>query len=156
MTVADETLVAYLTKHPVFEGLTSQQLQQIAKFASQHEVPVGHRLFKRDDPATQFFVLREGSVTVEVPSIEGESLKIQTVSGGGLLGWSWLIPPYRWSFDARADTPSTIVCFDGEKLRDACERDAQLGYQLLKRFAVLMAERVNAARVTAMRHYAGV
>lgn len=154
MTTTDEKLVEYLNKHPVFEGLAPKQQRLIASHATEIQVPAGHRLFKRDEDATEFFLLRAGSVTVEVPSIEGDSLKIQTVKDGSLLGWSWLIPPYRWSFDARADTPSTVIVFDGEKLRAACESDVQLGYQLLKRFAMLMAERLNAARVTAMRHYA--
>lgn len=154
MTV-DGTLVDYLAKHPVFEGLAPNHLRSIASFASERSIAAGERLFRRDNDATQFFLVRKGRVSVEVPAIDGDSLKIQTVKDGGLLGWSWLIPPYRWSFDARVEVPGQIIVFDGEKLRAACESDPKLGYQLLKRFAALMAERLNAARVTAMRHYAG-
>jgi CRP/FNR family transcriptional regulator, cyclic AMP receptor protein len=93
-------------------------------------------------------------VTVGVPSIEGESLEIQTVGEGSMLGWSWLIPPYRWSFDAQAITETTVLAVDGEKLRDACERDLKLGYELMKRFALLMAKRLNAARMAAIRQHA--
>jgi len=155
MTATDESLVDYLAKHPVFSGLTQQQLRSIASFASQSEVGPGHRLFRRDDDATHFFLVLRGSVSVEVPSIDEDPLKIQTVRDGSLLGWSWLIPPYRWSFDARAETATSLLAFDGEKLRMAGESDPKLGYQLLKRFAVLMAERLNAARMAAMRNYAG-
>jgi hypothetical protein len=72
-----------------------------------------------------------------------------------VLGWSWLIPPYRWLFDARALNASDIIAVDGAKLRALCEQDTALGYQLLKRFAVLMAERLNASRVAAIKEYSG-
>lgn len=154
MKADDEALVEYLAKNPVFEGLAPKQLRLIASLASEGEVAPGHRLFKSDDDATHFYLIREGSVSVEVPSIEGDPLKIQTVGADSLLGWSWLIPPYRWVFDGRAETKTTLLSIDGEKLRAACEQDPKMGYELLKRFAVLMAERVNAARLAAMRHYA--
>lgn len=154
MTVADGEVVEYLTGQPPFEGLAPHHLRFVATFASESQIPAGHRLFRRDDDASYFYLVKQGSVSVEVPSIEGDSLNIQTVKEGCLLGWSWIIPPYRWSFDARAETPCTLITFDGEKLRTACENDAKLGYSLLKCFAMLMAERLNAARVAAMRQYA--
>ncbi|MDB4976704.1 MAG: hypothetical protein JWN48_5045, partial [Myxococcaceae bacterium] len=49
----------------------------------------------------------------------------------------------------------TIISVDGDKLRKACDFDAKLGYRLMQRFAMLMAERLNAARIAAMKHYAG-
>ena len=61
--------------------------------------------------------------------------EIQTVGPGSMLGWSWLIPPYRWSFDARAVAPTSVIVVDGERLREACESDLKLGYELMKRFA---------------------
>jgi CRP/FNR family transcriptional regulator, cyclic AMP receptor protein len=154
MAVADGEVVEYLARHPSFEGLAPNHLRLLASFAGESQVPAGHRLFTRDDDASYFYLVKRGSVSVEVPSIEGDPLKIQTVKDDSLLGWSWIIPPYRWSFDARAETPCVLLAFDGEKLRAACETDAKLGYSLLKCFAMLMAERLNAARVAAMRHYA--
>ena len=155
MTAADDSLADYLAKHPVFQGLEPSQLALIVSFASQMDYPTGHRVFKRDFDAHEFFIVRAGKVAIEVPSIDGESLTIQTVGNDSLLGWSWFIPPYRWSFDARAVVPSSVISVDGDKLRKACDFDAKLGYRLMQRFAMLMAERLNAARTAAMKHYAG-
>jgi CRP/FNR family cyclic AMP-dependent transcriptional regulator len=155
MTAADETLADYLVKHPVFQGLKPSQIALVASYATTADYPAGHRVFKRDFDAHEFFIVRAGKVAIEVPSIDGESLTIQTVGDGSLLGWSWFIPPYRWSFDARAVVPSTVISIDGQKLRTACDNDPRLGYLLMQRFAMLMAERLNAARVAAMKHYAG-
>ena len=66
-----------------------------------------------------------------------------------------MIPPYRWLFDARAMAPSTLVVMDGEKLRRACDNDPKLGYDLLRRFDVLMSERLSASRLAAIKQYTG-
>lgn len=133
--------------------MTAQHVAQIASYARVVELSAGQRVFEHSTRADEFYIVQKGRVTVEIPAIAGEPLVIQTLSDGSLLGWSWMIPPYQWSFDARAAVASTVVAVDGEKLRAACEADARLGYELTKRFAILMAERLNAARTTAIRHY---
>lgn len=155
MTAADDSLTTYLVNHPVFEGLEPSQVSLIVSYASEAQYKPGQRVFQRDFDAHEFFIVRSGSVAIEVPAIDGESLKIQTVGAGSLLGWSWFIPPYRWSFDARAVTQSSVISVNGDKLRASCDADPRLGYELIKRFAMLMAERLNAARISAMKHYAG-
>jgi CRP/FNR family cyclic AMP-dependent transcriptional regulator len=155
MTGADDTLASYLRNHPIFKGLTPKQLDLIVSYATEAEYKPGQRVFQRDFDAHEFFIVRQGSVVIEVPAIDGEPLTIQTVGDGSLLGWSWFIPPYRWSFDARAVAPSSVISVNGDKLRTACDSDPKLGYHLMTRFAILMAERLNAARISAMRHYAG-
>ena len=154
-TTQPDSLAEYLGKHPVFQGLDPGQLSLVVSFASEMDCAAGQRVFKRDFDAHEFFIVRSGKVAIEVPSIDGESLTIQTVGDDSLLGWSWFIPPYRWSFDARAVVASRVVSVDGDKLRKACDVDAKLGYRLMQRFAMLMAERLNAARIAAMKHYGG-
>jgi CRP/FNR family transcriptional regulator, cyclic AMP receptor protein len=154
MTAANDTLADYLSKHPVLQGLDARQIALVICYATAVDYKPGQRIFQRDFDAHEFFIVRSGKIAIEVPSIDGEPLQIQTVSDGSLLGWSWFIPPYRWSFDARAVVPTSVISIDGDKLRAACDNDAKLGYALMKRFALLMAERLNAARIAAMRHYA--
>ncbi|HEY6879772.1 MAG TPA: cyclic nucleotide-binding domain-containing protein [Polyangiales bacterium] len=154
MTAADDTLADYLKQHPVLAGLDARQVAQVVSYATAADYKPGALIFQRDFDAQEFFIVRRGRIAIEVPSIEGEALQIQTVGEGSLLGWSWFVPPYRWSFDARAVEPSNLISIDGAKLRAACDNDPKLGYALMKRFAALMAERLNAARIAAMRHYA--
>ena len=85
-------------------------------------------------------------MTVEVPAIEGPSLEIQSLGPDEVLGWSWLIPPYSWSFQARACETTDILEFDGKAVRDRCEQDPGFGYAVLKRFSSLMSDRLEAAR----------
>jgi CRP/FNR family cyclic AMP-dependent transcriptional regulator len=153
--MSDPAIRTYLAQHPFFVGLTEPQLDLLASHASATRYNAQQRVFKYDTDADKFYILRDGKVGVEIPAIAGEPLRLQTLGSGGVLGWSWLIPPYRWLFDARALVASDIIVMDGAQLRQECERDPVLGYQLLKRFAVLMAERLNASRLTAIRQYTG-
>lgn len=153
--MTDQTLTIYLAQHPMFRDLTPEQIAQIASYAKLEDYPSQAFVFAQGKQADRFYIVKTGRVTVEIPSLDGEPFPIQTLSDGSMLGWSWLLPPYRWNFDARATQPSTLIVFDGEKLRAACDADPALGYQLTKRVAVLMAERLNAARLAAVRHYGG-
>ena len=71
---------------------------------------------------------------------------IDTIGAGDLLGWSWMFSPYTWQFTARASKPTTAIFFYGTILREYCERDHSLGYELLKRMAAVMTRRLQAAR----------
>lgn len=151
--MADGTLTVYLAQHPVLKGLDPQQIALIAGLARVVTFAPGQRVFQHDTEASEFFIVQKGRVTVEIPALQGDPLVIQTLSDDSMLGWSWMIPPYMWSFDARASIASSVVAVDGKKLREACDADPKLGYALMKRFAVLMAERLNAARRVAIKHY---
>jgi CRP-like cAMP-binding protein len=151
--MADGTLTVYLAQHPVLKGLDPQQIAQIAGYARLVQFQPGQRVFQHDTDAEAFYIVQKGRVTVEIPALTGDPLVIQTLGDDSMLGWSWMIPPYMWSFDARAAIATTVVAVDGKQLREACDADPVLGYALMKRFAVLMAERLNAARRVAIKHY---
>lgn len=151
--MADGTLTVYLAQHPVLQGLDPQYIAQIAGYARLVQFAPGQRVFQHDTEAEEFYIVQKGQVTVEIPALAGEPLVIQTLGDDSMLGWSWMIPPYMWSFDARAVLPTTVVAVDGVKLREACDQNPVLGYALMKRFASLMAERLNAARRVAIKHY---
>jgi CRP/FNR family cyclic AMP-dependent transcriptional regulator len=153
LSMADGTLTVYLAQHPVLQGLATEHIAQIASYARLVQFAPGQRVFQHDTEAEEFYIVKTGKVTVEIPALAGEPLVIQTLGDDSMLGWSWMIPPYMWSFDARASTTTTVVAVDGRRLREACDADPVLGYSLMKRFAALMAERLNAARRAAIKHY---
>ena len=76
----------------------------------------------------------------------GDPVVIDTIGAGDLLGWSWMFPPNTWHFTARAVEPTTAIFFYGRILREYCEKDHSLGYELLKRMTVVMNRRMQAAR----------
>jgi hypothetical protein len=80
-------------------------------------------------------------------------MTISTHGPGELIGWSWLFPPYRWHFDGRVVERGSAIAFDGECLRGKAEGDHDLGYELMKRFAAQMVERLQATRIQLLDLY---
>ena len=81
------------------------------------------------------------------------ALRLETLHAGDVLGWSWLVPPHRTMFDARASGTVRSLAFDGRCLRAKCEQDQALGYDLLTRFVTVLAERLQSARLQLLDVY---
>ena len=108
---------------------------------------------REGEEANQFYMIRQGRVAVEIGDTERGPIIVQTVEEGEVLGWSWLIPPFRWRFDARAIELTRAIAMDGKCLRTKSEEDCDLGYELLKRFSLIVAERLDATRLQLLDVY---
>jgi len=148
-----ETLERILAEHPFFEGLEPRHFELIVGCASNVRFDAGQFLFREGEEANQFFLIRRGKVALETFAPERGPIVIQTIGEGEILGWSWLIPPYHWHFDAQAVDLTRAIALDGKCLRTKCEVDHHLGYELLKRFAHIMEQRLEAAMVQLLDLY---
>jgi CRP/FNR family cyclic AMP-dependent transcriptional regulator len=136
----------YLSSHPFFNELDDRFMKFLSNSCTELGIKKGEVLFHQGEFADKFYLLRNGQISVHVPALVGPTLEIQTLSKDQMLGWSWLIPPYRWHFVARAVEDSDMLEFDGRAILAHCEEDPKFGYELLKRFSGLMSERLDAAR----------
>ncbi len=147
------TIEQYLPDHPFFEGLDAPTLALVAGCATNISVAAGQYLCREGDPADRFFVVRRGRVAIEVHGPSSGTLVLDTADEGDVVGWSWLVPPYRSTFDARAAEATGVVAFDGACLRGKCEQDPRLGYELMQRVTQVMNERLVAAQVRLLDLY---
>jgi CRP/FNR family transcriptional regulator, cyclic AMP receptor protein len=83
-------------------------------------------------------------VALESEVKEHGRILIRTLGPGDDLGWSWLFPPHYLHFSARAVETTRTIFFYGTRLRDQCEEDHELGYQLMKRVAEVVVQNVHA------------
>ena len=109
----------------------------------------------RGDHADRFFLIETGAVVLESGKDHGEPVVVDTIGAGDLLGWSWMFRPYTWQFTARAVAPTRAIFFAGPVLREYCERDHSLGYELLKRMNAVMTRRMQNARRQMLCVHAG-
>ncbi len=147
------SLESVLAEVPFLEGLDSDRLALLAGCAGNVHFPAGARLFREGDAADTFYVVRHGSVALETFVPARGSVVIETIDAGEALGWSWLFAPYRWHFDARALTAVRATGFDGACLRQKCESDPALGYELMGRFAQVLIERLQWMRLRLLDVY---
>jgi CRP/FNR family transcriptional regulator, cyclic AMP receptor protein len=147
------TIDQILGELPTFAGLDPGYLEFIAGCGANRVFEAGEHLAREGDPADSFFVIRHGRVALEVAAPGRGELMIETLGEGAVVGWSWLFPPHRWSFDARAAERTRTIAFDGACLRGKCDQDKVLGYELMQRFAAVMLDRLQATRLQLLDVY---
>lgn len=149
-----QTIEQYLPEHPFFKGLAPDLVEFLAGCARNVHFKDGEILFKEGDKADTFYVIRKGRVAIQVhnPSKGGGNI-VDTADAGDVVGWTWLVPPYRWLFDATASEEVSAVAFDGQCLRTKCDDDPAVGYALMQRVALVMYERLEAARLRLLDLY---
>jgi CRP-like cAMP-binding protein len=148
-----QTVEQLIAEMPIFAGLPAEDLSLIAGCARTTQAHAGDELFREGDPADAFFVLRHGAIAIEAHRPGGAPLVIETMHEGDVVGWSWLVPPYRWQFDGRALEDVRGISFDAACLRGKADADPRLGYELLRRFSGLMLERLQATRLRLLDVY---
>ena len=147
------TIGQLLGEAPVFAGIGDEYLELIAGCGQNVRLATDRRLFREGEPADTFYVVRHGAVALEIARPARPPVVVETLHDGDVVGWSWLVSPYRWHFDARAVEPTAGVAMDGACLRGKCAEDTALGFELMQRFSQVMVERLEATRMRLLDVY---
>jgi CRP-like cAMP-binding protein len=142
----NESLKQRIARHPFLAGMDAGHLQTLADAALPVKFAAGQFIFEEGEIANRFYLIDQGEVSIGEHGEEGDSIAVQTIGPGDVLGWSWLFAPYYWHFDARALTPTAAIFFYGTRLRDQCEADHLLGCELMKRAIQVVMQRLESAR----------
>lgn len=142
----EKKMAERVARHPFLAGLNHVQQVLLADCAFAGHFDAGEVIIREGERARHFFLIEKGKVVLESGDEFGETVVVETIGPGDLLGWSWMFPPYIWHFTARAVEPTEVIFFNGTVLRQYCERDHSLGYELHKRMSAVMARRLQAAR----------
>lgn len=140
-------------EHKFFAGLDEEFLKLVVGCARNVRFEAGQYLFHEGGAADQLFLLRHGRVALEVSAPGRGSVTFQTVGENEIVGVSWLFPPYRWTYDARAVELVRAVAMDATCLRDKCEADHDLGYDVMKRLVPILVQRLQATRMQVLDVY---
>jgi CRP-like cAMP-binding protein len=142
MMVAD--IAELVASHPVLEGLPGDTARLVGGCARNIAVAKGELLLAEGEPAETLYLLRRGRVSLEMRCPGQDPLVIDIMGPGTALGWSWLFPPYRWRFDARAMDSVGAIAVDAQCFRTKLESDPVFAFEITKRFASILLERLQA------------
>jgi CRP/FNR family cyclic AMP-dependent transcriptional regulator len=140
------TTLELLADHPFLTGLPAVWLGRLSSFGRPSYRPAGHRYFHEGRPAERFWLLRSGRVALDFAVPGRGDIVIETIGAGGVLGWSWLFPPYRWHFGAVAAEPVQAIELEAAGVRRLIDEDAAFARDLDRRFMAVMLDRLQAAR----------
>ncbi|MEJ5342381.1 MAG: Crp/Fnr family transcriptional regulator [Thermogutta sp.] len=136
-----------LRRYPYFAKISEESLKEIAMMAEERSYPAGLQLFNEGDPADYLNIIVEGGVQIQYQLGNGEKRTVDTLVPGDILVWSALIEPYRTTAIGTTSKPTKVIAIKAKPLRELCDRDPMVGYQLTREIAKLLAHRLESARV---------
>lgn len=142
-----EPIESVLANHPFFKDIPRDHIEEIAALGRLTRYEKGDIIFREGSDARNFFLVLKGRVVIETLLPHRGLVNIQTVEEGEMLGWSWLVAPFKYRFGARAVQPSELAVFNGKDLQDNFEKDPVLGYRFMKRVLVAITERLEQTRL---------
>ena len=142
-----------IAAHRFFKDLDPSFSELVSGCARNVRFEAGGYLFHEGDDASAFYLIRHGRVSLQIKAPGRQPMQFMTVGEGEIVGISWLVPPYRWSYDAKALDLVRAIALDATCLRQKCELDNHLGYELMKRFVPSLAERLHTTRLQLLDLY---
>jgi CRP/FNR family transcriptional regulator, cyclic AMP receptor protein len=145
-----QALEKALAQHPFLAGLDRRFLGPLAAHAAPKRFEAQQMIFHEGHPAKEWYLIGQGKVGIETALLGCEGIRIETLGPGEVLGWSWILPPYELHYSARALEPTEVIALDGKGLVALFEKDHDLGYEMMKRFAQVIVHRLAATRARSM------
>jgi CRP/FNR family cyclic AMP-dependent transcriptional regulator len=135
-----------LAQHPFLRGLDGESIEALASSAREERFAPGTYILREGREAASLYLLEQGRVSLEIHGVQHGQIVIETIEAGECLGWSWLFPPYVWHFSGRAIEEVRTLALAGAAVRALCEADHALGYEMMKRVAGILIDRLQATR----------
>lgn len=148
-----EKIAELVSRHPLLAGLPGDVVDLVTGCARNVAFTTGDLLLAEGEAADTLYLLRRGRVAIEVHQPGRGAMVVETVGPGDPLGWSWLFPPYRCHFDARALEPVGAIAVDAACLRGKAESDPAFGYALMTRVSAVILDRLQATRIRLLDLY---
>lgn len=127
--------------------------ERLLDLGRQVHIPARTRIFEEGRPADRFWILRSGSVNLDLHVPGRRPAVVETLGPDDLLGWSWLFPPHVWQLGASAVAPVDAMEFGAREVRRLCEEDAVLGRDFCHQVAAVVGRRLHAARTRLLDLY---
>lgn len=142
-----ENLERILSEHPFFRDLDKSFLELACGCAKNARFEADQFICHEGEAADHFYLVREGRVALQISAPGRGAATFLTLGPGEVFGVNWLVPPYRWSYDARALERTRAIAMGAQCLRNKCEADPGLGYDIMKRLMPVLIERLHTTRL---------
>ena len=147
------TLSEMLAEHPFVRDLEPRYLHLLKECAVFERYGMEQVIFEEGGAAEHFYLIHSGLVALQTFAPGVGVTTVQTLSAGEVLGWSWMVPPYRWHFSALAVEPVEALAIYAPELKARMEENHDFGYAILRRMGPVMLERLQSTRMRLLELY---
>jgi CRP-like cAMP-binding protein len=140
--------------HELLNGLSSAEVDQVLALGKRITVPNGGSLFRLGDEADRLFLIERGRIRLTFPMLvrgREEDVLMEEKSPGETVGWSALVPPYRFTLSATAPLETEVIALPRERLCAYCESSPAVGFRIGMNLAILVGERLQLVQAMWMR-----
>ncbi|ELS54718.1 cyclic nucleotide-binding domain-containing protein [Streptomyces viridochromogenes] len=138
----------------MLRALPAEHRQRLMRVAREVSFPQGTRLFEEGSRADRFWIIRTGTVELDMHVPGRRAAVIETLQHNELVGWSWLFTPHVWHLGAEATTPVRAYEFDATAVRTMCREDPAMGHAVTQWVGEVLAHRLRSARTRLLDLYA--
>jgi len=124
----------------IFQGLNEEELEIAAPFCQEEKVPEGVTLCQEGARADKLFILEEGTVSIRFSRGINYAIK----APGKILGWSFLVPPNRYTASAVTIAPCKLLVIKSPDFYDLIHKDTKVGLKIMDNLSKVVASRLKA------------
>ncbi|HEV2324878.1 MAG TPA: cyclic nucleotide-binding domain-containing protein [Terracidiphilus sp.] len=138
----------------LLNGLSPAESGEVMALGSRLTLPSGGSLFRLGDAAERLFLIERGRIRLSFPMLvrgQQEDVLFEEQGPGETVGWSAMVPPYRFTLSATAPLETELIALPREALNTFCERVPEIGRKIGLNLAVLVGQRLQLVQAMWMR-----
>ena len=135
-----------MQKADLWNGLSDEEAGLLLALGKRTILTGGAELFHLGDPAEHIYVIARGRLRLTLPMQvrdHKQDFLVEERAPGQTVGWSALIPPYRFTLTATAPLETEVLAFSRDALREHFAARPLAGYTLSMNLASVIGERLQ-------------
>jgi len=138
----------------LLNGLSPAESAEVLALGTRLTVRSGGSLFRLGDAADRVFLIERGRICLSFPMLvrgQQEDILFEEKAPGETVGWSAMVPPYRFTLSAIAPLETELIALPREALTAYCERAPEIGRRISLNLAILVGQRLQLVQAMWMR-----
>jgi CRP-like cAMP-binding protein len=134
------------TQPDLLRGLAPEDAEQALGLGVRMTVSSGAALFRLGDEADRIYLIARGQLRLTMPmQVRGceQDVLVEERVPGQTVGWSALIPPYRFTLTATAPIETEVVSFSREALQHHFLAYPEIGCAVFLNLAAVVGQRLQ-------------
>jgi CRP/FNR family transcriptional regulator, cyclic AMP receptor protein len=141
-----------LMQFDFFRFFSEPDCEKLSSIAEEMVVEAGTQMYKKGDPASHIYLIKEGKIILKMESYMGMNkppleVTVDIITGGDAMGWSAVVEPYIYTLGALVIDNSSIIALKAQELRELMNSDCMLGYKIMQQTTKLIAHRLDHTRI---------